>query len=344
MLNKKCLVIIVLFFIVDSAFSQTIDLKRYFYFPQGHKSWALYDYKYSEFNNSSFIPPDSSDIFESFIGELTVTIDDTEYISDTTKYKLLISKKGIKTLKTIYETLSVDTLDYSYNTNVFEINNINEGDGHNHFYGWIFSDSLVESINDTFDITPVYPYSKFYRFYNLENNDSLYHRGDTLIIHYRPKTTNYYDSYFSADYIVSSFGAISYNRYYSYYQQGFREEYRLTNYMIVGVKDENKNIPSKFTLSQNYPNPFNPSTTIKYSIPSVETRRPATAGSPHVILKIYNMLGQEVAILVNKEQNSGNYEVIFDASCINRKISSGIYFYELKFGSFVETKKMILLK
>jgi len=333
---KRYFGILIILFIVDSVFSQTIDLKNYFYYPQGHKSWAIYDYKYSEFNNSSFIPPDSSDIFESFIGELRVTIDDTEYISDTTKYKLLISKKGIKTLKTIDKVLSVDSLDYSYNKNVFEINNINEGSGRNHFYGWIFSDSLEESISDTFDIIPVYPYSKLYRYYNLENNDSLYHIGDTLNIHYRPKTTNFFDSYYSADYIVSSSEAISYRRYYSYYQQGFSEEYKLTNYLIVGVKEENKNIPTKFTLSQNYPNPFNPSTTIKYSIlGSVGTLR-ATS----VQLKIYNTLGQEVSTLVNKVQSAGNYEVQFDA----RNLTSGIYFYRLETNGFVKSQKMILLK
>ena len=89
-------------------------------------------------------------------------------------------------------------------------------------------------------------------------------------------------------------------------------------------------IPSKLTLEQNYPNPFNPSTTIKYSIPK----------QSNVTLKVYDVLGREVTSLVNKEQPKGNYEVEFDGN----DLTSGIYFYRLKAGDFVETKKMILLK
>ena len=90
-------------------------------------------------------------------------------------------------------------------------------------------------------------------------------------------------------------------------------------------------------MEQNYPNPFNPSTTIKYSIP-VETRRGVMP--QNVILKIYDVLGREVATLVNKQQSTGNYEVVFDAS----NLSSGAYFYRLQSGSFTSNKKMILLK
>ncbi len=88
---------------------------------------------------------------------------------------------------------------------------------------------------------------------------------------------------------------------------------------------------------QNYPNPFNPSTTIKYSIPTVETLR---ATSPHVTLKIYDILGREVTTLINKEQKSGSYEVLFNAS----NLSSGLYFYRLTTSGFTQTKKMILLR
>jgi len=90
------------------------------------------------------------------------------------------------------------------------------------------------------------------------------------------------------------------------------------------------NVPDKFELSQNYPNPFNPSTKIKYQI----------ATSNIVNLKIYDVLGNEVASLVNEVQPAGNYELTFDASLL----SSGTYFYKLQAGSLVETKKMLLLK
>ncbi|RPI75211.1 MAG: T9SS C-terminal target domain-containing protein [Ignavibacteriales bacterium] len=90
------------------------------------------------------------------------------------------------------------------------------------------------------------------------------------------------------------------------------------------------NVPIKFSLKQNYPNPFNPSTTIKFSIPIAE----------FVALKIYDVLGSEVATLVNEEKPAGFYEVKFDAS----NLVSGFYFYRLQTGSFVETKKMMLVK
>ena len=107
------------------------------------------------------------------------------------------------------------------------------------------------------------------------------------------------------------------------------------------VDPSNNNLLNGFSLSQNYPNPFNPSTTINYSIP----------GSSFVSLIIYNVLGKAVATLVNEEKSGGSYEVKF--STIGGSSSgggdiynlpSGIYFYRLQAGSFVETKKMILLK
>jgi hypothetical protein len=93
---------------------------------------------------------------------------------------------------------------------------------------------------------------------------------------------------------------------------------------------ENKEIPTKFALYQNYPNPFNPSTTISYDLP-VRSR---------VKLSIYNLLGQEVATLIEGEQEPGRYNVKFDAS----GLPSGIYFYRLEAGRFIEQKKMILIK
>jgi hypothetical protein len=94
--------------------------------------------------------------------------------------------------------------------------------------------------------------------------------------------------------------------------------------------NQNKSTPSKFELLQNYPNPFNPSTTIKYQIPQ--------AGM--VTIKVYNILGQEVATLVNEMKNSGSYEVNFNAN----NLASGTYVYRLQAGAFVQTKKMLLLK
>ena len=91
-----------------------------------------------------------------------------------------------------------------------------------------------------------------------------------------------------------------------------------------------------FALEQNYPNPFNPSTTIRYSVPSTRVN---SVQSIIVKIKVYDLLGREIATLVSKEQEPGNYEVKFDAS----SLSSGVYFYKLQVADFVDTKKMLLL-
>ncbi len=106
--------------------------------------------------------------------------------------------------------------------------------------------------------------------------------------------------------------------------------------------------PVKFSLEQNYPNPFNPTTKIKYSIPSVIAS--GAKQSQLVTLKVYDVLGNEVAILVNEEKPAGSYEVEFSAkggsasggNAIN--LPSGTYFYQLTSGNIVATRKMILLK
>ena len=100
--------------------------------------------------------------------------------------------------------------------------------------------------------------------------------------------------------------------------------------VVVGNKDTRKIQPRTYSLEQNYPNPFNPTTRIKYSIPQAS----------QTSLKIYDILGNEVAELVNQEKPAGTYEVEFNAS----SLSSGVYFYKLKSGSFIQTKKMVILK
>ena len=99
--------------------------------------------------------------------------------------------------------------------------------------------------------------------------------------------------------------------------------------MITAVESLSE-LPINFDLEQNYPNPFNPTTTIKYSVPKLS----------FVTIKIYDVLGSEVAALVNEEKPVGTYELRWDAE----NLPSGVYFYQLKAGSFVQTKKMLLLK
>jgi|GEM_PF-1317652 len=99
---------------------------------------------------------------------------------------------------------------------------------------------------------------------------------------------------------------------------------------ITSVTKAPAGVPASFDLSQNYPNPFNPSTKIDFTIPS----------SSQVVLKVFNVLGQEVASLVNGTMTAGSHTVTFDAS----KLASGVYLYKITAGSFVSTRKMVLLK
>jgi hypothetical protein len=93
-----------------------------------------------------------------------------------------------------------------------------------------------------------------------------------------------------------------------------------------------------FKLEQNYPNPFNPSTTIRFVIPN-EVRNLVT-------LKVFDVLGNEIATLVNEEKSAGHYSIEFNTqqTINNKQLSSGVYFYQLRTGLFIETKKMILLR
>jgi photosystem II stability/assembly factor-like uncharacterized protein len=109
---------------------------------------------------------------------------------------------------------------------------------------------------------------------------------------------------------------------------------------IVGIGVEHNSLPATFKIFQNYPNPFNPSTKIKYQIPKLS----------FVTLKIYDVLGGEIATLVNEEKPIGSYEVEFSAISGSASggdawnLTSGIYFYRLQAGNFIQTKKMVLLR
>ena len=98
---------------------------------------------------------------------------------------------------------------------------------------------------------------------------------------------------------------------------------------VVAISD-NSFQPGNFVLSQNYPNPFNPKTKINYELPF----------SKYVELSVYNSIGQKIAVLVNKKQEAGKYEVDFDGS----SLASGIYLYQIRAGKYVSTKKMVLCK
>jgi hypothetical protein len=100
-------------------------------------------------------------------------------------------------------------------------------------------------------------------------------------------------------------------------------------FLIVGVEDE-ITLPTEFALEQNYPNPFNPSTVISYQLPV----------SNDVTLKVFDILGNEIETLVNEEKSAGTYELTWNVA----SLPSGVYFYQLKAGDFIQTKKMLLIK
>ena len=99
---------------------------------------------------------------------------------------------------------------------------------------------------------------------------------------------------------------------------------------VTPVEENQIEIPSSYNLSQNYPNPFNPSTKIKYSIPQ----------SSNVVIKVFDILGNEIETLVNEEKSTGSYELSWNAA----NLPSGVYFYQLKAGDYTSVKKMILLR
>jgi ligand-binding sensor domain-containing protein len=100
--------------------------------------------------------------------------------------------------------------------------------------------------------------------------------------------------------------------------------------VITNIKNNQNNLPTDYLLKQNYPNPFNPVSTINYSTPKKEL----------IIIRVYDLLGNEIATLVNEEKPAGNYKVNFNAS----NLSSGVYFYRMQAGNFIESKKCIVLK
>ena len=102
------------------------------------------------------------------------------------------------------------------------------------------------------------------------------------------------------------------------------------NYQTVLGNIETVEIPNHYSLSQNYPNPFNPVTTIKYGIPKTS----------NVLIRIYDVLGNEVLTIINEKKSPGVYSESFNAS----NLSSGVYFYKIEAGSFTDVKKMVLIK
>ena len=110
----------------------------------------------------------------------------------------------------------------------------------------------------------------------------------------------------------------------------YGEEAQTALNKVMNENGEEVAIVNEYNLEQNFPNPFNPSTTIKFSVPT----------SDLVTLKVYDVLGNEVATLVNEQKAPGTYEVRFDAG----NLATGIYIYTIKASNFTQTRKLILMK
>jgi hypothetical protein len=120
------------------------------------------------------------------------------------------------------------------------------------------------------------------------------------------------------------------NYYYRLKQIDYDGSFKYSNVIQISAM-----IPKSYNLSQNYPNPFNPTTIISYNLPK----------TGNVVLKVYDILGNEVATLINREQPAGTYKITFNAlNADHKNLSSGIYFYKLQSGNYSAIKKMLLLK
>ncbi|MBK6914589.1 MAG: VCBS repeat-containing protein [Ignavibacteriales bacterium] len=146
---------------------------------------------------------------------------------------------------------------------------------------------------------------------------------------------------------VPGFGTTTEPKSYSFTDENLssgKYQYRLKQIDFDGTFEYSNtveveiNSPTEFSLGQNYPNPFNPTTRIKYTIPSVTLS--LSKGDILVSLKVFDVLGNEIATLVNEPQRPGSYEVEFNSA----KLSSGVYYYQIKSGNFLDTKKMVLIR
>jgi hypothetical protein len=162
--------------------------------------------------------------------------------------------------------------------------------------------------------------------------------GDNGVVRYTSNggTTWQEDSYFSGltDGDIESVATVDFNAGIALVKNSTSDGGASTKMFIVSsdplAVDDNEKSATYYSLKQNYPNPFNPTTKINYSVPEYGL----------VTIKVYDLLGKEIATLINEEKNAGNYEINFNGI----GLPSGIYFYKLSAGNFSETKKLVLMK
>ncbi len=198
-----------------------------------------------------------------------------------------------------------------------------------------FPDSLEDASQFTYDSSlSILPYSVSYLDYVFELEDSVFHqKADSAWLAIRKLSVlEKFDSVGNVFRVGLYLYAPSVGSFEPTVAKWIIFLYR--GQLIVGVNDEIKT-PNTFKLYQNYPNPFNPSTIIKYTVPDIVTRDMTS-----MKLKVYDVLGKEVATLIDGYKSSGEHQVEFSAE----GLPSGIYLYSLTTGNFTQTKKMLLLK
>jgi hypothetical protein len=314
--------------------SLRVDILKSF---QVGREWT-YSYDWDEYDKEFPLVRFGSDVFSvNFTGSLTVTVVDAKQNSQTqlTTFYLNRRTKGVETRKNKNgdETARIP-IDSSSTVELREDSSAEpSSQATRGIRGWLFPDTL-RAPKHCGPNRRFYPLGRFYRYYKFPLDTLFQLSGDTI-----KTTANFgdcFDSPSEATYaIVPDSGIVYYNSAaaawvpFGGFAYGYGMLLRSLGSRIVDAVEE-KSIQPRVGLHQNYPNPFNPSTTISYEVQIRST----------VTLKVYNLLGQEVATLVNEMQDSGFRSVVLNA----KGLPSGVYFCRLQAGRFVETKKLILLR
>lgn len=314
---------VIVYIVSISIYSQTFDLLKD-YTPG--KS-IIYQFNRSA-SPSDFIY-DTTSTIHIFNGTYRVYTDSVRLneIDSIRSYYLSVHKVGTEINRNRLRIIWSRNIDTVYNDLIEEHLKSDYNSADNKIKGWLFPDTVGQSPRCPEDSTIYYPYPYYYRFYHFPSQDTFDLRGDTLLL--TNVVTDCFDVGFTSIFEITKGDGLLMRRgnLYNFFDWSFTDTYSKDE---VSSIISNTTLPQEFGLNYNYPNPFNPATKILYSLPELS----------FVTLRVYDVLGKEVTTLVNEEKPSGSYEVEFDGA----NLSSGVYYYRLKAGDFVETKKMILIK
>jgi hypothetical protein len=293
------------------------------------RSWR-YEYRLTA---SPGIYTDTNSIVTEFNGEQQIGVQSV--YEDTLlgeRYIIMTMRTtGTEVKKTKVRALSSRWVDSTATLGVVERYNSNFRSGQHQIIGWIFSDSTYPSgpLCRGQDSTIIlYPYNSYYRYYSIGGEDTFAVHKDTLILSWQ-RTDCLDVGVFTEHKVTQNEGVLFYrSNEFNYFDWAFGVSMTLLE-TTVGVEVARTN-PSTFKLHQNYPNPFNPSTTISYNLPA----------RSQVTLKIFNVLGQEVATLVDEMQDAGLRSAIFNG----QGLPSGVYYCRMKANTYISFRKMMLIK